>query len=241
MKRLWISSTAERSHYLRRPSLSDAIEEIKGEIKGLRRLLAAVTPALDRRARDRSVGAVKRSTCPQWASCGLSRCAGKPLLPCFIGRAVDCHPDRHWIVLIACDHRRHRLAQQGTEGAGIVLGDLAQVFIAADRVQRRAQAKARRLSGLRPPAHNRLYAGSSPAAPTNALSCLRRPSTILSKRSISSTSAHLLRLVGTRSAAGAGSPRSLAVLASHCSLVSSGGASIITRNIWGLSSSRGWR
>src|SRR4029077_1817628 len=41
--------------------------------------------------------------------------------------------------------------------------------------------------------------------------------------------------------AGAGSPRSLAVLASHCSLVSSGGASIITRNIWGLSSSRGWR
>ena len=40
MKRLWISSTAERSHYLRRPSLSDAIEEIKG----LRRLLAAVMP-----------------------------------------------------------------------------------------------------------------------------------------------------------------------------------------------------
>jgi hypothetical protein len=28
VKRLWISSTAERSHYLRRLSLSDAIEEI---------------------------------------------------------------------------------------------------------------------------------------------------------------------------------------------------------------------
>src|SRR6185295_17403685 len=58
---------------------------------------------------------------------------------------------------------------------------------------------------------------------------------------VSSTSAHLLRLVGTRSAAGAGSPRSLAVLASHCSLVSSGGLSISTRNIMGLYSSRGWR
>jgi hypothetical protein len=117
VKRLWISSTAERSHYLRRLSLSDAIEEINHcslpalcrfepcrAYQRLELLAQAVdhpVDAVDLLDLSSPVALGRHKVCCWGRKPSFSRGSGKPLLFCFVRRLIDQHAQHLGIILIA--------------------------------------------------------------------------------------------------------------------------------------------
>src|SRR6476659_4524232 len=64
-------------------------------------------------------------------SCG----SGKPLLSCFVGWAIDRHPEHRRFLRVTCHLDGDELAQEGAEGLGILTSDHTQVLNAAERAE----------------------------------------------------------------------------------------------------------